>query len=143
MTGRVILPLGLMQQMRQAALAAMPEECCGLVVGAREAEVWRVQAVHPMRNLWTGSAEGQRAFSIAPQDLIDCYRAIRDQGGEVIGHYHSHPNGRIGPSPRDCDSITDPDALWLIAAVVGGEVDLSAWVPCSARSFAGLDLIAG
>jgi proteasome lid subunit RPN8/RPN11 len=129
----------LAQQLCQLAQGAMPEECCGLLVGVREggpAPSWSLQALYPMRNLWTGQAEGQRTFAIAPQDLIDCYRSLRARGAEVIGHYHSHPNGRIGPSPRDCASITDPDALWIIAAVNGPGVDLSAWVPCAEDAFA-------
>jgi proteasome lid subunit RPN8/RPN11 len=43
----------------------------------------------------------------------------------VIGHWHSHPNGRTAPSTRDAARATANGQIWLIIA--GGEV--TAWVP--------------
>jgi desampylase len=33
-----------------------------------------------------------------------------------IGHYHSHPNGRAEPSPRDAARATDNGQIWFIIA---------------------------
>jgi proteasome lid subunit RPN8/RPN11 len=41
----------------------------------------------------------------------------------VIGHWHSHPNGRAEPSARDAARALDNGQIWLILA--GGRA--TAW----------------
>ena len=113
----MILTLMLDPQLRAQigaeARAALPRECCGLMEGIREGSVARVIAIHPARNL----AEEDDRFEIDPASHIGLVRRLRGTGREIIGSYHSHPDGKAEPSVRDCKAASDIELLWLIVAV--------------------------
>ena len=44
-------------------------------------------------------------------------KAARANGRAIIGCYHSHPNGRAEPSPRDLEAAFGEGFVWVIAAV--------------------------
>lgn len=115
----------------QTAQQAWPHECCGLLLGRRLGDDWQIEQIIPTENASVARGDGERSFEIAPQALFELQRAARASGAEIIGHYHSHPNGRPSPSPRDCAAISDPQALWLILALSKAEQipTLTAWRP--------------
>jgi proteasome lid subunit RPN8/RPN11 len=98
------------------AAAAAPHEACGIVVGSATA----IAAAIPARNI---AARPATSFEIDPQTLIDVQRTARRDGAEVVGWYHSHPNGVAAPSATDAARAAGDDRLWLIAAA--GQV--AAW----------------
>ncbi|MGN6516517.1 MAG: Mov34/MPN/PAD-1 family protein [Rhizomicrobium sp.] len=108
-------------QIESEARAAFPRECCGLLEGKCDGDTIRVTALHSTRNL---SAHSDR-FEIDPADQFRLLHAARARGRDIVGCYHSHPNGRTTPSARDGDS--EDGFLWLIAAVADGQVGLSAF----------------
>ncbi len=110
---RLILSKAQDADLRRAALIAFPRECCGLLVGHGEADVTVTRLV-PAANL--ADAPEQR-FLIDPQVQFDQLRALRGGPERVVGHYHSHPNGRAQLSPHDLAMADDPDAVWLVMAV--------------------------
>lgn len=80
------------------ALAAYPEECCGLLLGDGGLQDARVGAVLPVENR---HAQPRRGFELAV-DAIACALAQERRGGRaVLGVYHSHPDGTPVPSVRD------------------------------------------
>ena len=92
-----------------AAAAADPgREICGLLFGTPD----RIVAVQPATNV---AADPADSFEIDPAALFAALRAERAGGPAVIGHYHSHPNGRPDPSPRDA-AAAQAGRLWLIVA---------------------------
>lgn len=109
---RVFVPDGLRAQILREAQGAAPRECCGLIEGLREAENFRITALHPSRNL----AAATDRFDIDPRDQFAAYKASRAQGRAIIGCYHSHPNGRAQPSAIDLAGAAEENFLWLIAA---------------------------
>jgi proteasome lid subunit RPN8/RPN11 len=66
------------------------------------------------------SAHPERAFEIDPATLLRTHREARGSGQIVVGHYHSHPNGKPEPSLRDAANALENNQLWLIVA--GGQV---------------------
>ncbi len=118
----LVLPDCLRGRIEEAARLAFPRECCGLLEGLREEGVVRIVAVHPARNI---AAEADR-FEIDPVDQIRLLKALRGTGRDVVGCYHSHPNGRAEPSPRDCEGAFGEDFLWLIVALRKEKDGLSA-----------------
>ncbi|MBA2587913.1 MAG: M67 family metallopeptidase [Alphaproteobacteria bacterium] len=120
------------RQIFEAARAAHPAECCGLLVGAREGQQFRIAALHPARNL---SADARR-FEIDPRDQVAAQRHARDQGTAVVGCYHSHPDGQALPSMADRAGAGEDNFLWLIA---GGDA-LNAFV-YSRGVFTGADWV--
>ncbi|WP_033925937.1 M67 family metallopeptidase [Sphingomonas sp. 35-24ZXX] len=112
----VLLSSALHAQLLAHAAATHPVECCGLLLGSDGA----IETVQACPNVADDPATG---FEIDPATLIAAERAMRQGGKRLIGHYHSHPNGRSAPSPRDAASAAADGRLWLIIA--GGEI--TAW----------------
>lgn len=108
------------QILLDAAAATPDEEVCGLLLGTGS----RVERLVPARNV---ARDPARSFEIDPATLLAAHREARGNGLAVIGHWHSHPNGRREPSARDAARATDNGQIWLIIA--GG--DISAWAPHS------------
>ena len=107
---------GQRQFLLDAAAAQPDEEVCGLLVGSADA----VARLVPARNV---ARDPARSFEIEPATLLATHRTARATGHRVIGHWHSHPNGRREPSARDAARATENGAIWLI--ISGG--DLAAW----------------
>ncbi|MBV9993225.1 MAG: M67 family metallopeptidase [Alphaproteobacteria bacterium] len=99
------------------ARAAHPRECCGLLEGTGKA----VTALHPARNL----ADAPDRFEIDPALQF----RLRREGRNIVGCYHSHPDGAAEPSPRDAQAASQAGFVWLI---VGGDA-LGAFVWDGAR----------
>lgn len=111
------LRLSARQQAELAALgeAAFPREACALLVGDRSL---RVSEIVPAANVAT---DPEREFELDPAVHIAVLRRLRDEGtNSVIGHWHSHPNGRDEPSAKDAAMVSDPGLVWLITAVHDG-----------------------
>ena len=103
-----------LEVVEERALAAFPRECCGLLLGRTEggAEV-RVGWVEPCVN----QAPDQCCrFTISPDSLLTAYRWARDRGEQVVGTYHSHPEGAAVPSAVDRESAW-PGASYLIVGL--------------------------
>jgi proteasome lid subunit RPN8/RPN11 len=91
------------------AVAAAGEECCGLLLGTPG----RIAAIVPARNV---AADPARSFEIDPATLLRTHREARGRGEQVIGHYHSHPDGQPEPSLRDAARAVGNGDIWLIIA---------------------------
>lgn len=89
-----------------------PRECCGLLIGRGEQTVV-VADVVPTQNY----ADSEDRFLIDPQVQFDWIRKLRGSDLQLIGHYHSHPNGRRGPSAHDAAMAMDAGQIWLIASM--------------------------
>ncbi|OIQ87917.1 hypothetical protein GALL_302120 [mine drainage metagenome] len=141
----VRLPAFLHEAMRQAAEQAYPHEMCGLLVGAPlpEGGGWQLTAWRQTANLHPSP---HRHFLIDPSAHLALQRHLRQEQPSlaVIGHVHSHPNGRAMPSPTDRALIGDPALVWLVLGVLDGRVvDSRAWRPSPGerQGFAPLPLL--
>jgi len=95
------------------AKEALPNECCGLLVGRRGAIDRAVRA----RNLEAGPTR----YLIDPQDHFAAMKAARADGLHVVGAYHSHPAGTTEPSPSDIsEAAGGSDFLYVIVSPVTG-----------------------
>ena len=104
-----------LERMRAEAEASAPEECCGLLLGNEALEEAR-----PALNV---AADRRCRFEIDPQALVDAFRTARRGGPQVIGYYHSHPDGPDGPSAIDRALAAGDGKVW---AVVGPH-DVTFW----------------
>lgn len=109
----LILPATLQSQIITETRSALPAECCGLMEGIREGNAIRVTALHPTANL---SPDPLSGFEIDPAVHFRLLRTLRGTGREVVGCYHSHPNGRAAPSPRDRANGCEDGFVWIIVA---------------------------
>jgi proteasome lid subunit RPN8/RPN11 len=131
----LVLPPALRKQIEDEARAALSRECCGLIEGAREGGAIRAVALHPAHNL----AEDADRFEIDPAGHFAAVRSARANGREIVGCYHSHPNGVADMSARDRDSACNDGFVWLICAVAGQSIRIGAFVHENGR-FGALDL---
>jgi desampylase len=113
MIARLLLPQSLRDAIAADARAAFPRECCGLIEGRREGSTVRALTVHPVRNL----AHDPDRFELDPAEHFRLMRSLRGTGREIVGCYHSHPNGRAELSPRDRANAGEDDFVWLIAGI--------------------------
>lgn len=104
---------GTMATLIEEARRAAPNECCGLLLGQGD----RVALAQPTANV---HPDPQRHFEIDPAALIAAHRAARAGGLELLGYYHSHPNGLAQPSETDAKAASGDGRAWAIVA--GGEV---------------------
>lgn len=109
----LILPPPLSARLAAAARAAFPHEACGLLEGTRAGGVVTVTAVHPAANL---SPTPASHFELDPAVQFALQRSLRGTERAVVGCYHSHPNGRAEPSPRDRTNGCADGFVWVIIA---------------------------
>lgn len=89
------IPRNVLRRIVDHAWSSYPVECCGLLVGRRD----QVQVAEAVRNLHAGQRSDR--FEIDPVDHVRVWEAARAAGCEVVGCYHSHPDGTARPSPLD------------------------------------------
>src|SRR5256885_11334251 len=97
----IVIARDLLRQIMDAAEAAYPAECCGLLVGTRTPNgVVEVTRVHASPNL----GRQRDRFEIDPRLWVDLSRALGKGPHRVVGLYHSHPDGPAQPSAADLES---------------------------------------
>jgi proteasome lid subunit RPN8/RPN11 len=125
MISAFLLPVPLREQLASEALRTYPAECCGLIEGISRGETIEALALHPARNL---ASESDR-FEIDPHEQFRLMHALRETDRDVVGCYHSHPDGVAAPSPRDREGAGEEGFVWLIAGVAAnGTLELGAYV---------------
>lgn len=107
----LVLPPALRDRLAAETARAFPRECCGLIEGVRRGEEIEAIRLHPARNL----APTPDRFEIDPAEQFRLLRALRATEREVVGCYHSHPNGVARPSARDREMAGEEGFVWLIA----------------------------
>jgi len=103
------LTSGVEATLLEEAARAHPHECCGLLLG-RGSRIERVQSAANVH------ADPASHFELDPASLIAAHRSARAGGPEVIGYYHSHPNGLARPSATDRTEATGEGRVWAIVA---------------------------
>lgn len=107
-----------LSEIEQHARRALPAEACGLIAGRIDAAGDAlVTALHPSENL----AEGCGSFEVDPALHISLQRQLRGSDEEIIGVYHSHPDGPAEPSAHDARAAAYGGWVWLITALQAPE----------------------
>jgi desampylase len=86
------------------------EEVCGLLAGKSGVVELALRTLNAAPN---PAVE----YQVAPAELFAAMRAIRGAGAELMGIYHSHPNGNGEPSARDIAEAYYPDVAYLIGTI--------------------------
>jgi len=95
----VIVAADAEREILRHARAALPEECCGVLVGTAANGQWKVVAAAAVGNVSGG--DRQRRYEADPRGILRADAEARRQGLDVIGFYHSHPEGEGRPSAED------------------------------------------
>jgi proteasome lid subunit RPN8/RPN11 len=100
--------------LNRAAEESFPEEACALLEGTRAASVVRVARVHLAANV---AEDRRRAFEVDPRTLLRLHRELRGSERDIVGVWHSHPDGGAEPSRTDFARAYDPALAWVITGV--------------------------
>lgn len=108
MAGEVRIRKQIVERMAEEARRDPAEECCGLLAGLEGV----VTGIFPATNALASATE----FEIAPAELFQIFRTMREAGLEHLGIYHSHPRGPATPSARDVERAFYPEAAYFVIA---------------------------
>jgi proteasome lid subunit RPN8/RPN11 len=115
----IVLPATILSRIATSAQEAYPEECCGLLIGFRDADQ-RVRVTEIVEAANVAPPPRRDRFEVDPAVRFATMRRLRSRPEEIVGHYHSHPDGPARPSAHDAASAYEPELFWLIVAVAAG-----------------------
>ena len=112
------------------ARSGYPHEICGVLVGTAHDGVVRVARAVPVTNRETERPAVR--YQIAPADLIEVQRSVREEGLDIVGYYHSHPDHPARPSETDrriaAEGLSD-GVVHIVCGVAGGrDTVATSWV---------------
>lgn len=102
------LPRALHRALVEEARRSRPNECCGLLGGHEHT----VKEILPANN----ALASPTAFEIAPRELFEHMRRLRNKKLQFVGIFHSHPAGDNAPSARDRERAYYPEAAYVIVS---------------------------
>ncbi len=104
-----------------------PHECCGLLLGSfTSSGLKAIAEVYPISNAREEQAKRNR-FLIRPEELMRGERYAQQQGLEVVGFYHSHPDHPAVPSAYDLDHAWPTFSYLVVSVIAGAARDLRSW----------------
>jgi proteasome lid subunit RPN8/RPN11 len=102
-----------LREVEEHARRALPDECCGLLIGSNS-EIVEAYAARNLRQSPTG-------YLVDPADHFAAIRRARTGGRAVIGAYHSHPASPPSPSATDHRKAAGEGFLYLIVSATTGD----------------------
>jgi proteasome lid subunit RPN8/RPN11 len=119
------LPGALADEIRRHGEAAYPAECCGAMIGRVEGPAKDVLRLSPAVNRRT---DDPHRYLIAPDDLRQLEREVREAGQEIVGYYHSHPDHPARPSVFDAEHAWPWYSYLIVRIDRGRGADMASWV---------------
>ena len=118
---RLSLSRNLLARIQEHGEQAYPEEGAGFLLGLPETDgrARTVTSIVPLQNAREESARANR-YLITAQDYLRAELKAEEQGLELIGVFHSHPDHPDLPSEFDRE-WAQPRFAYLITRVDGGK----------------------
>jgi proteasome lid subunit RPN8/RPN11 len=128
----------LAEKIRAHGAETYPHECCGALLGR---DAGTVAATDPEKDALTPPREilalfplvnrredsPRNRFSITVDDVRAAEIAAREQGLEIIGWYHSHPDHPARPSGYDRDHAWPWYSYIIVSVHHGAPQDMTSW----------------
>jgi proteasome lid subunit RPN8/RPN11 len=118
------IPRHAWEQMRQDVARRAPEEACGLIAGRRMGG----RLVANLLFITTNQLHSATRFRVDPHEQLAAFNQMESQGLELVGIYHSHPQGPDEPSITDLAEAYFPEAVHLIWSGRDGEWACAAYL---------------
>ncbi len=120
----------LAEKIRLHGAETYPNECCGALLG-RDSEIGSQDAVREVLDLFPlinrRDDSPRNRFSVTAEDVLDADKAAQEQGLEVIGWYHSHPDHPARPSQYDRDHAWPWYSYIIVSVQNGAPQDMTSW----------------
>jgi len=110
--------------LNRAALIAGPLETCGLILGLRRQATVQV---HQLTHCANAAREAGDSFLIPAVHMMDWDRKAADLGLQIVGAWHSHPNGEPNASPADLKGLPEHWLGLIVAASADGDPRLQTY----------------
>ncbi len=120
----------LAEKIRAHSAETYPHECCGALLG-RDSEVGSPDAVRevlsllPLINRRDDSPRNR--FSVTADDVRAAEKAASEEGFDVVGWYHSHPDHPARPSQYDRDHAWPWYSYMIVSVQNGAPQDMTSW----------------
>lgn len=108
-----------LDRMARQAEQSYPNECCGILLGCVLSGPRRVEAVWPTENPRAGE---RGRYQIPATALLQATQQARQNGQEVVGFYHSHPDYPARWSETDRVEAFWTGCSYVIVSVPRGRV---------------------
>lgn len=99
-----------------------PHECCG-VLGGQLGDQMTVETIQQIENTAPDPAV---RYQMDPEALMTTIDRIETAGHELLGFYHSHPDGPSQPSATDRKEARWRDYLYVIISLTDNPT-ITAW----------------
>jgi proteasome lid subunit RPN8/RPN11 len=101
----------LYMEMVAHCIAGLPDEACGLLVGAYGGD----EATHlfPTKN----AAASAMVYEIDPKEMLGVDRQAQALGADIMGVFHSHTHTDAYPSPTDVRQALDPGWHYVLVSL--------------------------
>jgi proteasome lid subunit RPN8/RPN11 len=119
------------EQMRLDVAHRAPEEACGLLAGKRLGDRSRASRLFVTTNM----LHSPTRYRIDPVEQLAAFNQMDAKGLELVGIYHSHPDGPEAPSPTDLAEAYYPEAVYLIWHKQSGAWACNAYAILEARIY--------
>lgn len=103
--------------MIQYAKDGRPEEVCGLLGGTIEGNKRKVKKVYYLENI----DHTNEHFSMDPKEQFQAIKDMRQNGYQLLGNWHSHPETPSRPSEEDKRLAFDSKSRYLILSLAEPE----------------------
>ncbi|PPR76188.1 MAG: hypothetical protein CFH01_01965 [Alphaproteobacteria bacterium MarineAlpha2_Bin1] len=104
----------IIEKIKKEAKYIFPNECCGFLSGLKNKNIYMIDDYHSCKNI---SRKPAQEFRIDPIYQIKLQKKLRTISKNILGIYHSHPNGNINLSKKDIYFFNDINLLWFIIAL--------------------------
>lgn len=102
-----------LDRLLEEARTALPQECCGLLIGRRDGGDTHVDRIIPAGNI--AESDRSKNYQIDWPTLFQTIRRTRNDKDGIIGFYHSHPDGSAEPSTSDTESAWIDHSYIIVA----------------------------
>lgn len=122
----------LAERIRRHGAETFPHECCGALLGRDSAfeetahePAREVVELFPLVNRRDDSPRNR--FSVTAEDVLEAEKAARQQGLDVVGWYHSHPDHPARPSQFDRDHAWPWYSYIIVSVMSGTPAEMTSW----------------
>ena len=128
----------LAEKIRAHGAETYPHECCGALLGRDSTSVCEndrgrdaltpareILQLFPLVNRRDDSPHNR--FAVTAEDVRAAEKAAGEQGLEVVGWYHSHPDHPARPSEYDRDHAWPWYSYIIVSVAQGQPQDMTSW----------------
>ena len=120
----LVLPETARDAIAAHAREGAPEEVVGVLAGDRGAD--RSVVARTLKADNAADTPGTR-YEIAPGEELELLERVDEAGQDVVGFYHSHPDGPLAPSAVDTRRAAWRGYSYLIISLADAEPEVGSW----------------